>query len=216
MYRTNTEPADASPTAQFKPMEKPNESITRNNNFSRTPCSIWRARTPLSKRRIHQQHICGHSQIKPPKHCTSPSNGNGNRRTPAALWSRRIICDQLPHLSRRTHGCGGPGNCRSEIVGARSFRLVGTRLGNPPMALAGTRRANIAGNQSHGARTCRGNCASACATTAYRFAQFIFCRFKCFQFHIVWQRWSIALAAWSLVCPTLRFKHTRKDFATCQ
>ena len=214
MYRTNTEHADATPTVQFNTLEHPNESLTPNNNFNRTPWRLCGLGTAVSKRPIHQQRICGRAQINPPNAFTGAINGGA--RTVASLWSWRIICEQLPRLSRRTYGCGGPGNCRSEIVGARSFRLVGTRLGNPPMALAGTRRANIAGNQSHGARTCRGNCASACATTAYRFAQFIFCRFECFQFHIVWQRWSIALAAWSLVCPTLRFKHTRKDFATCQ
>ena len=214
MYRTNTEPADATPTVQFNTLEHPNESLTPNTNFNRTPWRLCGLGTAVSKRPIHQRRICGRAQINPPNAFTGAINGGA--RTTVAVWSRRLIRNQLPLLSRRTYGCGGPGTCRSEIVGARSFRLVGTRLGNPPMALAGTRRANIAGNQSHGARTCCGNCASACATTAYRFAQFIFCRFECFQFHIVWQRWSIALAAWSLVCPTLRFKHTRKDFATCQ
>ena len=214
MYRTNTEHVDASPTAQFKPLEKPNESITRNNNFSRTPCNIWRARTPLSKRRIHQQRICRHSQIKPPNHFTGASNGN--RRTPAALWSRRIICDQLPHLSRRTHGCGGPGNCWSEIVGARSFRLDGAFAWNSSMALGATRRVNLNANQPHGARTNCGNFAATLHRVSSGFAQFAFGHFQYVQFYFVWQRWSIALAAWSLVCPTLRFKHTRKDFATCQ
>ena len=214
MYRTNTEPADATPTVQFNTLEHPNESLTPNNNFNRTPWRLCGLGTAVSKRPIHQRRNCGRAQINPPNAFTGAINGGA--RTTVAVWSRRLIRNQLPLLSRRTYGCGGPGTCRSEIVGARSFRLVGTRLGNPPMALAGTRRANIAGNQSHGARTCCGNCASPCATTAYRFAQFIFCRFQYFQFHIVWQRWSIALAAWSLVCPTLRFKHTRKDFATCQ
>ena len=204
MYRTNTEPADASPTAQFNPLEKPNESITRNNNFSRTPCSIWRARTPLSKRRIHQQRICGHSQIKPPNHF--PGASNGNRRTTAALWSWRIIRDGLPSISRRTNGGGGPSPCWTKVVSSRSFRLDGTPAWNPSMALAGTRRDDCIAHQSHGARTCSGN----------RSRHFTFYQFQFTQFHIVWQRWSIALAAWSLVCPTLRFKHTRKDFATCQ
>ena len=204
MYRTNTEPADASPTVQSNTLENHNDSITRNNNFNRTPCSIWRARTPLSKRRLYQQ-VFGLVQL------IKPSNGftgtrNCDRRTTAALWSWRIFRNGLPPISRRTDGGGGPSPCWTKVVSSRSFRLDGTPAWNPSMALAGTRRDNFIAYQSHGARTCSGN----------RSRHFTFYQFQFTQFHIVWQRWSIALAAWSLVCPTLPFKHSRKDFATCQ
>lgn len=214
MYRTNTEHADASPTAQFNTLENPNESITRNNNFSSTPCSIWRARTPVSRRRICRAPVCANKQINPSNGCTGAINGS--RRTTAALWSRRIIRDQLPPLSRRTYGGGGPGSCWPQILGARSFRLDGTPAWNPSMALDGTRRANFLANQSHGARTDCGNCAATLQRASSGFAQFAFGQFQFNKFHIVWQRWSIALAAWSLVCPTFHFQHSRKDFATCQ
>ena len=214
MYRTNTEPADASPTVQSNTLENHNDSITRNNNFNRTPSSIWRARTPLSKRRLHQQ-VFGLVQL------IKPSNGftgarNCDRRTTAALWSWRIIRDQLPLLSRRTYGGCRSATTRTSIAGSRSFRLDGTHDWNPSMALARTRRANIRANQSLGARTSGANHSDKNQRAAFHCAQFNFCQFQFAQFHIVWQRWSIALEAWSLVCPTLHFKHTRKDFATCQ
>ena len=214
MYRTNTEPADASPTVPFNTLEYQNEYITRNNNFSRSPCCIWRPRTLVSRRRIHQQSICSGQQINAPNTFTSAINCAA--RTAVAVWSRRLIRKQLPLLSRRTYGCGGPGTCRSEIVGARSFRLDGAFAWNSSMALGATRRLNPNANQPHGARTNCGNYAATLHRVSSGFAQFAFGHFQYVQFHFVWHRWSIALEAWSLVCPTLFFKHPRKDFATCQ
>jgi len=214
MYRTNTEPADASPTVPFNTLEYQNESIARNNNFSRSPCCIWRPRTLVSRRRIHQQSICPGQQINAPNTFTSAINCGA--RTTAAIWSWRIIRDQLPLLSRRTYGGCRSATTRTSIAGSRSFRLDGTHDWNPSMALARTRRANIRANQSLGAGTSGANHSDKNQRAAFHCAQFNFCQFQFAQFHIVWQRWSIALEAWSLVCPTLHFKHTRKDFATCQ
>ena len=214
MYRTNTEPADASPTVPFNTLEYQNEYITRNNNFSRSPRCIWRLRTLLSRRRIHQQNICPGQQINAPSTFTGAINGE--RRTTAAIWSWRLIRDQLPLLSRRAYGCCRPTTTRTSIARSRSFRLDRTRYWNPSMALAGTRRANIRANQSLGARTSGANHSDKNQPAIFHGAQFNFSQFQFTQFHIVWQRWSIALEAWSLVCPTLHFKHTRKDFATCQ
>ena len=214
MYRTNTEPADATPTVQFNTLEHPNESLTPNNNFNRTPWRLCGLGTAVSKRPIHQRRICGRAQINPPNAFTGAINGGA--RTTVAVWSRRLIRNQLPLLSRRTYGCGGPGTCRSEIVGARSFRLDGAFAWNSSMALGATQHLNLKANQPHGARTNCGNFAATLHRVSSGFAQFAFGHFQYVQFHFVWQRWSIALAAWSLVCPTLRFKHTRKDFATCQ
>lgn len=204
MCRTNTEPADASPTVQSNTLENHNDSITRNNNFSRTPCSIWRARTPLSKRRLNQPNVGLLQHIKSPTGFTGARNCDP--RTTAALWSWWIIRDGLPPISRRTDGGGGPSPRWAKVVSSRSFRLDGTPAWNPSMALAGTRRDNCIAHQSHGARTCSGNGSR----------HFTFYQFQFTQFHIVWQRWSMALAAWSLVCLNLTFKHSRKDFATCQ
>ncbi len=210
MYRTNTEPADASPTVPFNTLEYHNEYITRNNNFSRSPCCIWRLHTLLSRRRLPQQNICPGQQINAPNTFTGAINGE--RRATAAIWSRRIIRDQLPLLSRRTYGGFRPTTTRTSIARSRSFRLDRTRDWNPSMALVGTRRAN----QSLGARTSGANHSDKNQPAIFHGAQFNFSQFQFTQFHIVWQRWSIALEAWSLVCPTLHFKHTRKDFATCQ
>ena len=214
MYRTNTEPADASPTVPFNTLEYHNEYITRNNNFSRSPCCIRRLRTLLSRRRLHQQSICPSQQINAPNTFTSATNGE--RRTTAAIWSWRLIRDQLPLLSRRTYGGCRSATTRTSIAGSRSFRLDRTRDWNPSMALVGTRCANIRANQSLGARTSGENHSDKNQRAAFQCAQFNFCQFQFAQFHIVWQRWSIALEAWSLVCPTLHFNPTRKDFATCQ
>jgi len=214
MYRTNTEPADASPTVPFNTLEYHNEYITRNNNFSRSPCCIRRLRTLLSRRRLHQQSICPSQQINAPKTFTGAINGE--RRTTAAVWSRRLIRDQLPLLSRRTYGSFRPTTTRTSIARSRSFRLDRTRDWNPSMALVGTRRANFRANQSLGARTSGANHSDKNQRAIFHGAQFNFGQFQFAQFHIVWQRCSIALEAWSLVCPTLHFKHTRKDFATCQ
>ena len=214
MYRTNTEPADASPTVPFNTLEYQNESLARNNNFSRSPCCIRRSRTLVSRRRIHQQSICPGQQINAPNTFTSAINVE--RRTLAAIWSWRIIRNQLPLLSRRTYGGCRSATTRTSIARSRSFRLDGTHDWNPSMALARTRRADIRPNQSLGARTSGANHSDKNHRAPIHCDQFNFCQFQFAQFHIVWQRWSIALEAWSLVCPTLHFKHTRKDFATCQ
>ena len=214
MYRTNTEPADATPTVQFNTLEHPNESLTPNNNFNRTPWRLCGLGTAVSKRPIHQRRICGRAQINPPNAFTGAINGGA--RTTVAVWSRRLIRNQLPLLSRRTYGGCWSATTRTSIAGSRSFRLDGTHDWNPSMALARTRRANIRANQSLGARTSGANHSDKNQCAPFHCAQFNFCQFQFAQFHIVWQRWSIALEAWSLVCPTLHFKHTRKDFATCQ
>ena len=214
MYRTNTEPADATPTVQFNTLEHPNESLTPNNNFNRTPWRLCGLGTAVSKRPIHQRRICGRAQINPPNAFTGAINGGA--RTTVAVWSRRLIRNQLPLLSRRTYGGCRSATTRTSIAGSRSFRLDGTHDWNPSMALARTRRANIRANQSLGARTSGANHSDKNYRAPIHCDQFNFCQFQFAQFHIVWQRWSIALEAWSLVCPTLHFKHTRKDFATCQ